>query len=851
MWTLLRLGRFAAMVSGFLLLLQAGGLAVVPAKAARRPGTVLYRLKATLTVDQHRALHTVRDEFGLKTVRGYVKGRVLRAVETGADDEEAICRRLMATGAVEFAEPDYLIPPAVIPNDPNYPVSWHHAKMRSPWAWEVSTGSPAVIAAVLDTGVQTTHPDLAGRIDLAHGINVVDWTTNFEDQNGHGTMCAGALAAAGNNALGVTGMAWNVTILPVRISNQADGSAYTSDMIDGVIYAADHGARVVSLSYSPGNSISLEDAATYLRSRGGLLFVAAGNQGAEQTWYDLPSRISVGATDQNDLKTSFSSWGPFVDLVAPGNAVWTTKIGSSYGTATGTSMATPLAAGVAALIFAADPARTPTQVENLIFATCVDLGDPGEDDFYGCGRIDAAAALAALYPARHLPPMAVADGQRDVTVTGSYRAAAVSLDGTGSRDLNGALVHYVWREGTVPLASGPTATVTLAVGTHQIELVVTDDDGLTAADTLTVTVWPKPTATWQVAASGDDSYASAGSGAYWQSGTMYFPYTTDERRSFIRWPITVPAGCTVVAARMRVQSNGSATNGQESLARLHLLDFDSCPSFAGVNPYAWPVTGAQADWLLPLLWTAGQWYASGDIAAVVQAHVDRPGYAAGAYLGLRCSPVSGTFRQAYQYDFSPASAATLAVTWWPGPAGSGGTVTEWTVAADHGPAGEVTMPAAEGYVEPRANGLQRLRLHFSAALDLVTVSPTSVAVLGQTSGDQSGSVGSVTLASGNTEMIVQFSVPLPDGDRYTLMLSDSLRFTDGGAVLDGGVRHLATLAGDVDGSGRVTVADLLAVRRLAGQSPSGDRARADVTASGVISGDDLLAVRRSMGRSLP
>jgi hypothetical protein len=272
-------------------------------------------------------------------------------------------------------------------------------------------------------------------------------------------------------------------------------------------------------------------------------------------------------------------------------------------------------------------------------------------------------------------PLANAGNDQDVTDSDGNGSETVTLNGSGSSDADGTITSYVWREGTTQLATGSTAQVSLALGTHAITLVVTDDDGATGSDSVSAAVNARP-------------------------------------------------------------------------------------------------------------------------------------------------PV-------------------------------GGDITGWTVAAMHGAAGEIAIPAAENYVEPRAAGIAKVLITASAALDPATVNLASVSIVGQIAGDQSGRISSVWLASGNTVFIVQLSTALPDSDKYAFTVSDSVKFADGGSINNSRVRHLWALAGDADGSGAVSAADVLAVRAAVGQAVTAANGRYDLNTSGALTGDDMLFVHRRLGHSPP
>jgi len=454
----------------------------------RRPGVILLGSQIVSAPAEWRvALEEVlaEHEVDVEVVLPPGRVRIARVRAAKGLSEEEICAKLRATRAVEFAEPDYLLPLIAIPNDPGYSSQWFHPKINTPGAWDVTQGSSAVIVAVCDTGVESTHPDLAANL-LLPGYNSVDGSTNTTPVHWHGTAVAGCVGAVGNNGLGVAGVNWTVKIVPVRVSNLGSGSAYLSDIYRGIIWAADRGAKVVNLSYDAADSATVNSAAQYLRARGGLLFVAAGNSGVDPGYPDYASFVAVGATNTADTKTSWSNYGTYIDIVAPGESIYTTYTSGGYASVAGTSFASPIAAGVAALIYALNPAFTPDQVEHLIFTTCVDLGAPGEDNLYGYGRVNAAAAVAKASEALgNSPPTAVASA----VPTGGDLPLTVTFDGSASTDPDGTIVAYLWDFGDGAYDSGVTTVHTYtSAGTYTATLLVRDNLGATATDTVVIIV---------------------------------------------------------------------------------------------------------------------------------------------------------------------------------------------------------------------------------------------------------------------------------------------------------------------------------------------------------------------------
>ncbi len=301
---------------------------------------------------------------------------------------------------IEFVELDEQVPPSLTPNDPYFASGWHLAKLGAPQAWDRAAGEGVTIA-ILDSGVDPAHPDLSGNV--IGGYNAYDNNTDTRDVYGHGTKVAGAAAMAGNNLLGGTGMAFNSRIMPIRVTDTA-GYGYFSTMANGLVWAADRGARVASLSFlNVCRSASVLSAAQYMRSKGGVVTGAAGNTGIEELITPSASITCVSAVDSADTKASWSSYGGYVDVAAPGVGIYTTTNGGGYGAGSGTSFSAPITAGVYALMIAANPALAPSELDAALFATAVDLGNR---NYYGNGRIDAAAAVAH----------AVADAPSDTAV---------------------------------------------------------------------------------------------------------------------------------------------------------------------------------------------------------------------------------------------------------------------------------------------------------------------------------------------------------------------------------------------------------------------------------------------------
>ncbi len=289
--------------------------------------------------------------------------------------------------------------------DPDRSLQYGLDTVRAGAAWTASTGT-GVTVAVLDTGVDAAHADLAGQV--LPGYNAIDDTTGTSsDGKGHGTHVAGIIAAVTGNGIGVAGTAPDARILPVQVMD-ATGSGTMSTLAAGIVWAADHGASVLNMSLGATTQVTaVTDAILYARSKGITVVAAAGNQRASGSPVSYPAAdpgvIAVAATDQNDAYASFSNGGSYVDVAAPGVRIASTWNDGGYMYSSGTSMASPFVAAAAALIDAAHPGLTPDQVEHALESTAVDLGTAGRDDDYGYGRIDAAAAVAAAGTATGSP----------------------------------------------------------------------------------------------------------------------------------------------------------------------------------------------------------------------------------------------------------------------------------------------------------------------------------------------------------------------------------------------------------------------------------------------------------------
>jgi thermitase len=396
-------------------------------------GRILVEPRAGLTADEFSKILKVHGGKARKLGQSN-----LHIVDLPANaSEKAVVALLKSNPHLKFAELDKRIAVSATTNDPYLGSEWHISKIGADVAWDKTQGAGVTIA-ILDSGVDGTHPDLAG--SMVPGYNIYDNNTNTADVCGHGTKVAGSAAASANNAAGVAGVAGQAKIMPVRIAyvDPTYGCyAYFSTIASGITWAADHGARVVNVSYaSLPSSASVISAANYLKSKGGLMFASAGNYNRDEGFTPTDSMISVSATDSADNRASFSSYGNFVALSAPGAGIYTTAVGGAYGAVSGTSFSAPVAAGVAALMMAANPSLSNSKIESLMYSTAVDLGTAGRDPYFGYGRVDAAAAVQAAASSvapvdTTAPTVAIASPATSSSVSGVVVVTTNSNDNVG------------------------------------------------------------------------------------------------------------------------------------------------------------------------------------------------------------------------------------------------------------------------------------------------------------------------------------------------------------------------------------------------------------------------------------
>jgi thermitase len=304
---------------------------------------------------------------------------------------------LSACPAVRYVEPNYIAYVMdTFPTDSSFGLQYGLVNIRAPQGWDYATGSMAITIAVLDTGVDLSHTDLAAKIVPGHDF--VNNDTVPQDDHGHGTHVAGITAAVTNNANGVAGVSWGARIMPVKVLNSAGGGTF-ANMAAGITWAVDNGAQVLNISVgASSSSIVLQNAINYAVSQGAIVIAASGNS-ASPVLYPAayPNVIAVGATDSLNNLAGTSNYGPEMDLVAPGVNIYSTEPGG-YGYRGGTSMSAAYVSGFAALLRGI-PGNSASSVRSIMEGTALDLGSAGWDQYYGSGLIQMDTAILQAWPA--------------------------------------------------------------------------------------------------------------------------------------------------------------------------------------------------------------------------------------------------------------------------------------------------------------------------------------------------------------------------------------------------------------------------------------------------------------------
>ena len=475
-----------------------GQRGVEKSKARFVPQQALVRFHKGVSVGVMKRLaleHGARITKSLPRAPGGGRTAVVRSASLSTTE---LLAELAADPRVVRAEPDYLLRLEATPNDPDLPALWGMPRIRAPGAWDLTTGSPAVVLASVDTGVDYTHPDLAANmwhnpgeiagngldddgndyVDDVYGMASASDSSDASDPmdvQGHGTHTAGTMAGVGDNGAGVTGVAWRASIMALRFFS-ADGLGATSDAITCINYAVamrQRGVNVVAINASWGDgqpSAFLLWAIEKAGDAGIVVVAAAGNGGVDKIGddndavpyypasYDSPNIIAVGASDTTDAMTEFSNYGAAsVDLVAPGAAIWSTApisvVPNGYISKKGTSMAAPHVTGTIALCAALHPGETVSERIGRVLGSAEPVASLAGKCATG-GRLDALGAVDTE------PPVTTATG-----IDGTWHASAVEVSfsaddvGSGAAYVEYGLDGGDWVRGTTCLVTGNAAHI--------------------------------------------------------------------------------------------------------------------------------------------------------------------------------------------------------------------------------------------------------------------------------------------------------------------------------------------------------------------------------------------------------
>ena len=443
---------------------------------------------------------------------------------------------------IEAVEYNYLRPTladAITPNDPKYPEQWSLPLMKLPQAWAVEKGDRSVVIAIIDSGIDYRHDDLAPKVwinpreipengldddgngyaDDIYGWDFTD-APNLQaegdyiegdnepiDESGHGTHVAGIAGAMPNNGIGIAGVAWECPLMAIRAGLSLGGSSrmQDDDSASAIVYAADNGASVINMSWgSEHRSFVIQDAIDYAYARGVVLIAAAGNSQKPATIFPAAYRkvIAVASTEQHQQRFYQSNFGASIDIGAPGNVILSTQINNQYRLLTGTSMASPHVAGVAALILAKRPALTHEEVRHILINTADPVyqedSDALDERFVGAGTVNAERALFAsgTLQARILAPETNSGGADSITLvgnTGGYKFQSWYLS-YGESTVPTEFTPFTQPATTQKIGETLTVWDTTPVpeGIYTVRLTVTATDGHQTHDQVVLSVDRSP-----------------------------------------------------------------------------------------------------------------------------------------------------------------------------------------------------------------------------------------------------------------------------------------------------------------------------------------------------------------------
>jgi thermitase len=437
---------------------------------------------------------------------GNVSSSAVNVVSVPKNQVDAIVADLQGNLLVEYVEPNYTVQAFYTPNDPDFVNQTNLTDMQVPQAWDVSRGH-GIVVAVIDTGMDFTHPELIsnlwanpgemgtdangndkssngidddadGFIDDVFGWNFIDNNNDFTDLNGHGTHSAGIIAASMNNSFGIAGVAPEARIMPLKVLDSTGHGTY-AQVAQAIIYAVDHGAQVINLGFGgQADSQALRDATDYAYDHGVVVVAAAGNGGSDTLFYPAanPNVIAVEALDPALNLTSFSAYGYTYSVGAPGVGIYSTLPGGEFGHMSGTSMAAAEVSGVAALLLTQSQFDTVDKVRYAIFGSARDLGDYGHDLYFGYGLVQAYNALS-YDPSTFSTPTPLPTPGGIITPTPTSSDTGVNIQGDAA---NASISNYT--------RACPIGAVFGALGGTAVPAVQADD-GVSSAIPIGFDFW--------------------------------------------------------------------------------------------------------------------------------------------------------------------------------------------------------------------------------------------------------------------------------------------------------------------------------------------------------------------------
>ncbi|MCX7954018.1 MAG: S8 family serine peptidase [Bacteroidales bacterium] len=500
---------------------------------------LIYKTKAgKISVDKIPVLDKIKEKYGIKSVANTFwqatdsrLHRIFRVEFDSIYKVELLIKELSENDEIQYAEKAPYFRISFTPNDYSSDAGrvWHLEKIKAKQAWDITQGNPNIKVAIIDNAIDISHPELSGKvaeaIDLADGDNDPRPPENTTIWS-HGTHTAGLAVAATNNGSGIASIGFNCKLIAIKAGRNADGGQGVTAMYEGVIWAADHGAHVINMSFGGPNYFeTMQMIIDYAYNKGCVLVAAAGNNGDGSedpnniNYVGYPAAcnhvIAVGATNGNDVAASFSQYGTWIDVMAPGGyqndggiadivlnrGVYSTMAGNSYGKMVGTSMAAPITAGLCALMKSVNPNLTPDKLTQYLKATCdnIDnLQDAAHQGKVGAGRINAFKAVKMAQDS-------ISSIVANFTCSGNFIVAGGHVNFT---DLSvGNITSWNWSfPGGSPSSSNSQNPQNITYNTPgSYDVILTVSDGINTSTEIKpnfITVLPHSQSAWIEQASG-------------------------------------------------------------------------------------------------------------------------------------------------------------------------------------------------------------------------------------------------------------------------------------------------------------------------------------------------------------